>query len=826
MLNKLKQLGEKLLDIEDIKGVKTKDLLNMVYRVPLSKYLLPVSYNETDKIYFTDDNYACFVLDIYPKPSIGEQTLIMLENGLYKDNELPENTLIQWNYWSSNYIEPILNNYTRLKNDKYKSIAKEYCQYLLDHTNKDITDDWSSVIKDVKLFFTCKIPCSIKEYDKKRSSILAIKNNIYTVFEQSGSYPHFLPVENLVFIYRMLFNPGHPSNDPIIYDPDIEIREQIIDRDTAVYQDTHSNILSIDKNYGKVLSAKVFPSQITSIDVNEYIGSIHHINRNQINTPFIFSFLLRKQNSKEIVGLRSKAEMIMKQKSFSSLSSNIERRQADISALIQQIEDGQVLWKGNLFWYFYDKSLEKLDKTTHIVKNMLFGKGIELQEEIVPLPFMLASTPLNFPDTITYNNLKRFKTMFSYNAANLTPIQSDWKGSGTPTIPLISRRGQLMFFDLWDTQGGMNACIVGPMGQGKSVFTNHLIFNYRSQPNVKVRVIDVGRSYFGITKLFNGNFVEPSFSNPININPFSNVNDIDQDMSFLVDIVDQMIKPTERCSDTERGVIEMSIRNALKRYGNDTTITFIRDEMNIIAEREKAKDFQRLAMFNLLPWCRNGQYAKFFEGRSAIDLSNKLITVELGQIKDDKKLTNVLLTTIFYHFNQEIYQGDKTIKKIIVWDEAWRFIKNEQVLSFIEMGSREYRKFNSSLVFITQHLSDLNANSVVRVLKANSDFLLTFWQQPEEWDKAQSDKLITLSEYEKDTLKNTLRTAKGQYSEIFITSASHGRGIGRLLLPPYFYWLYTTDAKEVAFRETMLEQYQDLDQAIKACVKARKGGQI
>jgi len=826
VISKLKQLGKKLLDIEDIKGVRQKDLLNMVYRIPLSNYLLPVSYNEKDKIYFTDDNYACFVFEVYPKPAIGEQTLILLENGLYKDNSIPDNTLIQWNYWSSNYIEPVIDNYVKLKSSKYKSISEKYSQYLSEHTNKDITEGWSSVIKDVKVFFTCKIPCSIKEYDKKRSSILTIRNNINTTFDQAGLHPRSLPVDNLVFIYRMLFNPGHPSNDPTIYDSDMEIREQMITRDTVVYQNTHNNALSIDKNYGKVLSVKVFPSQITSIDVNEYVGSIQHMNKNQINTPFIFSFLLRKQNSKEMTGLRSKAEMIMKQKSFSALSGNIERRQQDVTVLTRELEDGQVLWKGNLFWYFYDKDLDKLDKTAHIVKNMLYSKGIELQEETVPLPFMLASTPLNLTNTITYNNLKRFKTMFSYNAAHLTPIQSDWKGSGTQTIPLISRRGQLMFFDMWDTQGGMNACIVGPMGQGKSVFTNHLIFNYRSQPNVKVRVIDVGRSYFGITDLFNGNFVEPSFSNPININPFSNIKDIDRDMSFLVDIVDQMIKPTERCSDTERGVIEMSIRNALEKHKHDTTITNIRDEMNIIAEREKAKDFQRLAMFNLLPWCKGGQYEKFFEGKSAVDLSNELVTIELGQIKDDKKLTNVLLTTIFYHFNQEIYQGDKTIKKIIVWDEAWRFIKNEQVLSFIEMGSREYRKFNSSLVFITQHLSDLNANSVVRVLKANSDFLLTFWQQPEEWDKAQSDKLISLSDYEKDTLKNTLRTAKGQYSEIFITSAAFGRGIGRLLLPPYFYWLYTTDAKEVAFRDKQLKQYPDLDQAVKQCIKARKRGEI
>ncbi len=788
---------------------------------------MPISYDDKRHLYLTDDNYVAFVFLLYSKASVGEQTLNLLQYGLYNNKEIPENTLIQWNLWSSSYIKPALNRYTEMKDDAYKPFAKRFTKFLQEHTEKKFTEDWQSLLNNTTLFFTCKIPCTVKDYEDKKKTISAIKKNIETSFQQANLNPTDLPVEHYLYFSNLIFNPGHPIDEPLIYDPENEIRDQIIKRDTVIYQNTEHNTFSIDGYYGKVLSVKVYPQNLNFANIGEFIGSIKHINRDQIGTHFIYSFLLRKTTEKEEMGLKTKAEMIMKQKGFSSLSDNIFKRQQDYMASSRELEEGKNIWKGNLFWYLYDKDMDKLTAASHILKNIVNGRGVEIQEEIVPIPFMLGSTPLNLSKSITGNNLRRFDTMFDYNAAQLSPIESDWKGSGTPTVPLVSRRGQLMFFDLWDTQGGMNACIVGPMGQGKSVFTNHLIFNYRSQPNTKVRIIDVGRSYIGITTLFKGNFVEPSFLKPICINPFSNVKDINHDMNFLVDIVDQMIKPKERCSDTERGVIELSVRNALKKFGKETTITKVRDEMNVIADKENATDFKRLAMYNLLPWCENGQYDKFFSGQSEIELSNNLITIDLGQIKDDKKLTNVLLTTIFYHFNQEIYQGDRSIKKLIVWDEAWRFINNPQVLSFIEMGSREYRKFNGSLIFITQHLSDLNANSIVRVMKANSEYIFIFWQQPEEWDRAQADKQLSFSNYEKDILKNTLKTAKGLYSEIFIMSAAYGRGIGRLLLPKYFYWLYTTDAIEVAYRDKIILQYNnDFDKAIAQCIEDKKRGLI
>jgi conjugal transfer ATP-binding protein TraC len=404
-------------------------------------------------------------------------------------------------------------------------------------------------------------------------------------------------------------------------------------------------------------------------------------------------------------------------------------------------------------------------------------------------------------------------------------LQSDWKGSGTPVIPLISRRGQLMFIDLWDTNGGMNASVVGPMGQGKSFFVNHIIFNYITLPKSIIRVIDVGASYLGIAKLFGGDFIEPDFSHPICVNPFSNVVDLNQEISQLVGIVDRMIKPTSACTDTERGLIQLAIRNSFEKYGNDTNITIVRDEILQIAKDAQDIEFKKLADYNLLPWAKGGQYEKFFDGKSEIDFTNRLIVFELGKIKEDTTLTNILLMTIFHHINKEIYYGDRsdrTIKKLVIWDEAWRFTSNELVLPFIEMGSREYRKFGGSLVFITQSVSDLQKNDTTKTIKRNSEYLFVFYQKPEEWERIVKDDELYISEYEKNLYRDTLHTVKGAYSEVLVIS-SRGKGIGRLLMPPELYWLYTTDAAEVGIRQRFIdEENGDVLKAVQRCIEYKK----
>ena len=812
-------------------ALKAEEYSRFFEKVNLSKYLFPKFYDKETGLYILEDtlskpDYVGFAFSVYPKTVMGADTLQFLETGIYQNTSIPEDTILQWNMWGGAFLTPIVNRYLSKKEESYRYLAAKYSDFLFEHSKKGFTLDWQTPVRDLFVFLSVKVPYSFTGNEladeSKINSIVTLKNQIKSTLNQANLLPEELDPETLLLFERMFFNPGHNFQDPFIYDENKKIKDQIILRDTLIQQPHHAGYVKVDGFYGKALTVKTFPREFTSFDLTDFLGSIRHLNRNQINTQFFFSFILRKATDKEHGNIDKKAELHMKERHFSSLSLKLKERQEDFVATMRELEQGQQLWKGFPIWYLYDKNYDFLADTVSTVKNTVAQKNIELQEELVVMPFFLASTPLNCAKFITEYAPRRAYSMMSYNAATLTPLQWDWKGSGTPTIPLLSRRGQLMFIDLWDTNGGMNASVVGPMGQGKSMFVNHVIFNYRSMPNTLIRVIDVGASYYGIAKLFNGEFIEPEFSKPICVNPFSAVVDFNQEIGQLVGIVDRMIKPSAACTDTERGLIQLSIRNCYEKYGQDTTITAVRDNILQIAKDTNDNEFKKLADYNLLPWCKGGQYEKFFNGKSEVDLTNRLVVFELGKIKDDTNLTNIFLMTMFHHINKEIYYGDRSdrkIKKLVMWDEAWRFKSNSLVLPFIEMGSREYRKFGGSLWFITQSTADLFSNETTKTIKRNSEYIFVFRQQPEEWERIAKDDELFITEYEKDLYRDTINTVKGEYSEILVMS-SRGRGIGRLLLPPEIYWLYTTDAEEVAIRHRFIDETGgDVLAAVQKCIE-------
>jgi conjugal transfer ATP-binding protein TraC len=122
-------------------------------------------------------------------------------------------------------------------------------------------------------------------------------------------------------------------------------------------------------------------------------------------------------------------------------------------------------------------------------------------------------------------DLRRRKTFTTSSISELVPLQSDWKGNGEPVIPLISRRGQLQFIDIFhNPSGGFSATVSAATGAGKSFFVNELIMSYLGIGS-RVWVIDVGRSYEKLCSFVGGDFIVFERESKTCINPFSKIQD-------------------------------------------------------------------------------------------------------------------------------------------------------------------------------------------------------------------------------------------------------------------------------------------------------------
>jgi len=129
--------------------------------------------------------------------------------------------------------------------------------------------------------------------------------------------------------------------------------------------------------------------------------------------------------------------------------------------------------------------------------------------------------------------LRRLRTMLSWSAINTAPVIGEWKGTGTPLLMLQGRRGQIMQVDPFDNdKGNFNVAVAATSGAGKSFFTQEMVSSMLGSGG-RVWVIDSGRSYEHLCHLVDGTFLEFSEAAKVNLNPFTSIRDIHEEMPML-----------------------------------------------------------------------------------------------------------------------------------------------------------------------------------------------------------------------------------------------------------------------------------------------------
>jgi conjugal transfer ATP-binding protein TraC len=138
----------------------------------------------------------------------------------------------------------------------------------------------------------------------------------------------------------------------------------------------------------------------------------------------------------------------------------------------------------------------------------------------------------------------------------------------------------------------------------------------------------------------------------------------------------------------------------------------------------------------------------------------------------------------------------------------------------IDHGYRRARKYLTSFTVITQSLMDLKQfGEVGDVIKTNSAF--KFLLEAPNYGAIREEGIIEYDEFTMRLLKG-VRSNKPFYSEVFIDSP-FGIGVGRLLVDPYSYYVYTSSAKEIAEIESLVrEGGLSYDKAIRKMVETHR----
>ena len=297
--------------------------------------------------------------------------------------------------------------------------------------------------------------------------------------------------------------------------------------------------------------------------------------------------------------------------------------------------------------------------------------------------------------------------------------------------------------------------------------------------------------------------------------PFSAIKDIDEDLHIVSAIIAQMVYSYTNISpsEIEMSLIKTAVRKTWNHHGNDGQIDHVYEWLAGAMDDTLKEQSEYLARC-LLDFTSKGTYGRWFSGKSTLDISqDRFVVLELEDLKEQKELFSVIILQLISYISGDLYRSDRTRKQIIVFDEAWQFLdqNNDGIMKdVIEGGYRRARKYNGSFITITQGLMDLKKfGATGEVILANSAFRLLLGST--DYAAAKRAGLIDYSPFHMELL-SSVTTARGRYSEIFMDTPQ-GLGVARLIVDPFSYWMFTSDARDNAKINDLLKQGKSYAQA-------------
>ncbi len=807
-------------------GVAKERLRGLAERDSLSRYLPYVAWE--DGMYVLADASCGFAWEINPLLFAGEDTKRIL-GGMLGDRVLPPGTSVKFHVFASELISPLF--------PEEEAVQGRICQEIAAERKRLYTLGMRERVgvpaRDFRFLVSIRIPpgpgnnkVAEPAWEKHTEDARKLGANVAGILSSAQLYPRDLPPAQLILILREALNPdtrwyddpyylGRPGGGP--YDPDKEIRSQVIDRETEI--EVRAGEISLGDARLRGYSPASMPEHFSLDEFHELLGDPLR-GLSQVPAYFFLQAGFVIPERKKASEVKTKAVMV-KQQSFGLVTRfipRLRRKAENFDFLVNALED-EGLVTGSLSLFLRTRSTEEAEKVKEMVTGIWRARNFDLREErYIVLPLLLESLPLGGEPALA-KLLRRNSTMQSSAGASLVPVMSDWKGSGSGPLTLISRRGQIMKLDLFSSASNYNCAVFAQSGSGKSFLTSDMITGYLSQ-GARVFVIDIGRSYEKLCGLVGGEFVVFDEKSGISLNPFSRITDIDEDMELLKPLFAQMASPSEKIGDLGKSLLEEAIKKAWDKRGPEARIDDVVEALSSISDpHRRSEDLAHM----LYAYSSRGQYGRFFEGPSNLSFEKDLNVLELEELKSKPELQTVVVLMIIWHIEREMYLGGRERRKLAIIDEAWDLLGGGFSGEFIAHGYRRARKYNGAFVSVTQSLLDFyRAGDLGESVLENSAWMFMLRQKGESVEEIKRGGKLLLGDYFGE-LVSTLSTRPGEFSEVFIYNSERGMGLGRLVVDPFSYWTYTTNPDDVSLLNGFISEGMEVHEAIERCVETSRG---
>ena len=363
-------------------------------------------------------------------------------------------------------------------------------------------------------------------------------------------------------------------------------------------------------------------------------------------------------------------------------------------------------------------------------------------------------------------------------APALTTLETHWQ---TP-----------FFYDLFAGDVG-HTLILGATGAGKSFTLNFLLVqSLQYQP--RVLILDLGGSYRWLTRFLGGGYLELSpgdgaSGDSFRLRPFS-------------------LPARERTFQFLTGWVTRLLRlGGMETTGDDPTE--IRDRIeDLYAFPPDRRDLTSLV--RSLPkrmwaamgrWHGAGTWARYFDNPADGD-DLEFADWQVIDLAGAAEHEDLCEAAMFYLLERlrialEDPAGIARVKLMVV-DEAWRYLKDPAVLSYLAEAAKTWRKKNAALIMATQSAVDVTETPGAAGLLESmpTKIFLANPHLPE-----QVGEIFRLNPDEMDTIRSLVPKM-----ELYLKRASLS-AILRLEVDPASYWLYTSNPRDSERRAQMIAEH-------------------
>lgn len=648
----------------------------------------------------------------------------------------------------------------RLRGDKYDHLRKSYNRVIKDK----VSDARQGLYQTIYLTLTIKA----ENMADARSTFNSIESAIRSAFVGigvngiQGSVMRTVPIDERI---QLLFNLTHAGIDTrykFRFEDEIAARHDWMNIISPVSICFENECFTLNNHIGKVFFIDEYPKSLES-DIVSALTKVNCTSYITINSELLDIGGFKQEIARKYMGVGMKIEN-EKQRNrnnndyLADASAKLLNEKEKLDSFSKDLDTSDDhYYNTTMLIFVLAKDREELSQIEEKLHNAASLKSVKLKS-----CFGKQREALNSVLPLGIQEFKRVVNLSSSCLAMFMPYKTQELNDEGGNYYGINQLSQNVIFADKKKLKNHNGMIFGQSGSGKSVFAkSEIISTFVNYPEDQIIIIDPQSEYGGLATETDGTVISFDSTKEFYLNPmdvdFSGV-DYGRLREIISDKADFILSLLSSClkrdmTPEEQGVIDSVIERVYSenyamrkrlngevedtseydvpgymRTGNTFALTGtdMSNEEQIKAYSPTLQDvYQGLLdegthlsthLAAAMEIFVNGSL-NLFNHRTNVDLKNRFIVFDLSGLKDNLRITSMLIMMETVKGSIKANSGKKRWTHLYI-DEFHELLGVEQVAGFILKLWKEIRKMSGILCGITQNLSDLLNNDYGGKLQA------------------------------------------------------------------------------------------------------------